>query len=203
MIDTSVEGIIFVKDGHGHVLAKVYDKDFDSHVCISRSQAVQIARNIEQQLGINPNVRVIEDTSCITVKFGSRSVDFYWCENSRGYGIRTRREAIELANYLRDNIDAIVDGCGETPTPRNRIENDGSRKKIYKDGILYASVITKYIGKLIDDTEYYQESRDLESHGLKAHCPKWDRIIRSDMMDKDLLKRICFFCMRYMDDNWR
>ena len=206
MIDTSVAGLIMVKDSDGTILAKVYYSIDCTDVRVSKSTAMEIAESIEEKLiSSKINVRINESsTSCVSVMFDGKCIDFYWCPSSKGYGIRSKAEAIELAHFLKRNIDSIIHGSRCTPAPHYRIEGTCSGElQIYKDSVLYATARNEAIDKVVDVDEYYMESRDFDRYGLKAHCPKWDRIIRSDMMDKDLLKRICFFCMRYMDDNWR
>lgn len=190
-----------VKDD-GTVLARVYDKGFSPDIGIQPTRAMKIAEELEKKLvpkctGVNP----------IQVSFNEGIIDIYWNENSKWkYGIPTEEKAREIADYIECNVERILSCCEELPKPRNRVKSECDSYKVIKDGRLFANIEKDKFSEVFDKDDFFGVHHDdMDRHGLKSRSPKWDRSIRTDSLalEGDKIKKILYYCMRYMDENWR
>ena len=190
-----------VKDD-GTVLARVYDNEFIPDVGINPLKAMKIAEELEKKLipkctGVNP----------IKVSLNEGTIDIYWNDRSKWrYGIPTEEKAREIADYIKYNAERILSCCEELPLPQNRIKSECDSYKVFKDGKLFANIGKDKFKEVFDEDDFFGvRIDDIDGYGLKSRSPKWDRSIRTDSiaLRGDKIKKISYYCMRYMDENWR
>lgn len=190
-----------VEDTNGNTVAMVYDS-------VGEDKAKEIAKAIEKMIAPKYDIHIIVSTSpnkLNVVVSGMGTIEIYWEKQDQWrYGISTKEKAQELADFLKDNMDVILNDC-TFPNPKNAIIKTNGEYLVFKDGHIFAKVPNTSALNYWDKDEFFIPSLDLNSMGLRSHSSKWDRSIRIEPYGSELrkeIKSIIYHCMSFMEANW-
>lgn len=165
------------------------------------------AKEILEEIKNYYEPRIDKGGSCVDVVINGRTVlSFYWAEKDRWkYGIRTKDEAVELAEeFVRQYKEGLKHSNIE---PIKVMYSCSGSVTLYdKDDDEIAIFETKDLAdKFLDTMEFVDMSR-FDEYGLESSAPMWDRSIRhqystKEIKDKPVLEWILSL-MQYMNDNW-
>lgn len=173
---------------------------------VDKIKAKEILKGIKHECD-SSEPRIDKGGSCVDVVINGKTVlSFYWAEKDRWkYGIRTRDEAVELAEEFVRQYKEGLEHSNIEPI-KMMYSFSGSVTLYDKDDEEIAIFETKDLAdKFLNTMEFVDMSR-FDEYGLESSAPMWDRSIRHESSIKEIkgipVDEWILSLMQYMNDNW-